>query len=718
MTRAGLAALACAALACGRHQGPGTIEGGPLPADAVAARAWAQQLAVADLDALEGASRASKPILFGDLHAHSTFSLDALARSLPRSGGDGAHPPADACDFARYCAGLDFFALTDRAEDATPDHWREAIESLRDCDARAGDPARPDLVAFLGFEWSQTGRTRDDHHGHRSVVLRGLGDGEIPARPIAAPPGAGGRAIGFRSQLRALLPALLDPAHRAAYADFARALREVRGVDPCPAGADPRELPAACREVAATPRELHAKLDAWGVDALVIPHGTSAGAYTPPGATWERALAAREHDPARETLAEIYSGHGSSEYFPEWRDVTYDSTGAAVCPEPSQDHVPCCWQAGEIARRRCEDPAAPECEARVAEARQAAAAAGARYRQTLPDATLDDWGDCGQCRHCFLPAFDFRPESSVQAALAAAGPPGAEAPDRLRFGFVAASDSHSARPGTGYKPVARLHMTDAAALAGVRWASALYAGDASPDFERESSFLYSGGLVALHASGRDRGSIWSALREGEVYATSGPRILLWFDLMNGARPLPMGTEVELDEAPRFRVRAAGSLEEQPGCPEHALGGLSPERLARLCRDECHFPGQARRRIAQIHVVRIRPQARPGDPASAQIEDPWLALDCPLAPQGCVVEFEDADFAAAPRETVYYARALEEPAQAINAENLRCEVDDELRCVRAHPCYGDARTPPDDDCLAQAENRAWSSPIRVRPLGGG
>ena len=165
----------------GDHEGPGTVTRSPIPAPLVEAHARVQAEAARDMGV-----RPDKQILFGDLHVHTTFSTDAFFLSLPVVQGEGAHPPADACDFARYCSGLDFWSINDHAESITPDHWRETVDSIRQCNEVAGDGANPDVVAFLGWEWTQVGISPETHYGHKNVVLAHTDDDRIPTRPIAS----------------------------------------------------------------------------------------------------------------------------------------------------------------------------------------------------------------------------------------------------------------------------------------------------------------------------------------------------------------------------------------------------------------------------------------------------------------------------------------------------------------------------------------------------
>ncbi|MBW2268896.1 MAG: DUF3604 domain-containing protein [Deltaproteobacteria bacterium] len=720
-----VAGLATLLAACsGEHIGPGEVTPVPIPPDIVSDHAQRQARA-REAIAEHGSAPEATQILFGDLHVHTTFSPDAFLTSLPMMGGSGIHPPADACDFARFCADLDFWSVNDHAEGVTPEHWRETIDSIRQCNAVSGDPANPDLVSFLGWEWTQVGDTPSDHYGHKNVVLRDTADDRVPARPIAAP----------RPEFRvALLPPvarflfpLLHFDRRQIYFDYDTYGDEVLAVPECPKGVPTTELPLECHEVAATPTELFEKLDRWGFEHIVIPHGTSWGLMTPDGFSLARPLEEGQHDSAQERLFEIYSGHGSAEPYRDW-----PSPENGMCPAPRAGFLPCCWRAGEIIRERCEAEGLDDCEERVVEARANYLAAGSAGPRTLPGVKVADWLNCDQCDDCFNLAFSHRPGGSAQAALAMTreGPDGT--PRRYRFGMIGSSDTHDARGGNGFKEFARVENTEAptrpafmnrflsdtrkpaprsepVVLSEVPLAQRRYV-------ERGASFFLTGGLVAAHAAGRDRQSIWRALESRNVYATSGDRILLWFDLLNGPDgPRPMGAEVVGQSAPpRFRVAAAGAFEQEPGCPEHVHEALTPERLDEICLGECYFPGEQRRAITRIEVVRIRAQVSEDEPLVSLIEDPWRVFPCPADGGGCRVEFEDPEFAGEGREVIYYTRAIQQPTLAVNAGGLRCRFDAEGSCIAVEPCYGDDRTPQSDDCLAPNQEHAWSSPIFIRP----
>ncbi len=680
--------------------------------------------------AFESAAKSSSQILFGDLHVHTTYSGDAFIFSLPLFQGEGVHPPADACDFARFCSGLDFWSINDHAEDITAQQWSETRKAIRQCNAVA-DPENPDLVAFLGWEWTQSAppgdRSGTTHYGHKNVILRDTADEAVPLRPI----GAGGGGL-FETPLPPAVWALvrsgmasLDLGNLQPYLDFNRFARVVRSMEVCPKGIPVRDLPSDCLEGAETPAELFEKLDDWGYPSLVIPHGTSWGIHAPPTAALTQQLSAADHDPARQRLFEVYSGHGSSEVYREWLDYEIDEQGQRRCAAPRDGYLPCCWQAGELIRSRCDtDTPASLCQQRVETARDRVAAAGGLPYAHVSGTRPDDWLGCGQLQDGFMPAFDYRPNMSAQYGLALR----AEDGSTYRYGLIASSDNHKARAGPGYKEIARKAYSDAY---GFRrdWYDALKSPsppssevNAEPRIlealgmalERGSSFYYTSGLVAVHAEARDRDAIWQALESRNVYATSGDRILLHFNLLNGRRGLrPMGSEAEVDSPPRFEVRATGAFEQLPGCPDFVHERLSAERIDRLCLGECYHPSDLRRPMEKIEVIRIRKQLDPSEDVSPLIEDPWRTLECDPDREGCRVEFEDPDWEPA-RETVYYVRALQQPSPAVGGDPLRCERDERGDCIRARSCPASGpRFDAADDCLSPVQERAWSSPIFVR-----
>lgn len=720
---------------------PGEISGKPVPQAWLDRQALGQREAGTQLAAAAKMAPPARQILFGDLHVHTTYSMDAFAWSMPVFHGEGVHPPAEACDYARFCSSLDFWATTEHSESLTPRHWKDLKETVRQCNAVSGDPQNPDLVTFLGWEWTQMGDTAAEHYGHKNVILLDTAEDAVPARPVAA---GGIAATAMKAKGRPYWQDLISPYmdwdSRQAQYDQQLKVRNLKAQAVCPDNVPVRQLPEDCLEYAPTPHELFAKLDDWGFEAMVIPHGNTWGFYTPPGSSWDKQLSRQEHDPKRQTLIEVHSGHGNSEEFRTWREVAYDAQGSMVCPEPTKDYLPSCWRAGELIRERCGDLPAAECDARVQKAQLDYLAAGRAGHLVVPGVTPEDWLDAGQCRDCFIPAFNYRPRVSTQYAMAISNfeekAEKGDGPLRFRFGFIASSDNHAAQPGTGYKQEGRHANTevygqdgmlragfiDEAKRGGQGAASVPYDLAASrfnfmqiAESERQQSFFYAGGLVAVHSAGRSREAIWGALKQREVYGTSGEHMLLWFDLLGpGGRIAPMGSEVAVAGAPRFRVRAIGDFEQLPGCPEHSTRALSADAIERVCRGECYHPSDTRKPLDRIEVIRILPQDKPGEAVEDLIQDPWKTFACSGDPAGCVVEFSDTDAVRQTREAIYYVRAVGKAVPTINGAGLRCEYNDTKECVAVKPCYGDLRTDPADDCKAPAEPRAWSSPIFVQP----
>ena len=264
----------------GEPQGIGEIASQARDTGLIREEQQRQRDALEKLPVAEQHNVGEKQILFGDLHVHTTYSSDAYNVSLPMYQGEGSHPPGDACDFARYCSGLDFWSINDHAEGLTPRQWSQTREMVRQCNAVAGDPANPDMVTFLGWEWTQTGSTAENHYGHKNVVLRDTGEGEVPARPIAAQEWQPPQGISlYTAKLRLLLiagvadgnlrqlyhsvkrllqgddefAAVLDSAVRQQYYNYIRFLQDQDELVPCERGKSPRELPEDCQESALTP---------------------------------------------------------------------------------------------------------------------------------------------------------------------------------------------------------------------------------------------------------------------------------------------------------------------------------------------------------------------------------------------------------------------------------------------------------------------------------
>ena len=719
---------------------PTKVTKASLPQAMVTARAERQKAAAASLSMPQ-----DKVILFGDTHVHSTYSLDAFQWSLPiMHGAEGAFPPADACDYARFVSQLDFYFLTDHAEGYTPRIWQDQVDSVRQC-AQMSDKENPDVIPFIGWEWTQAGFTADTHYGHHNVLYKDLDDGKIPTRPIAAAGAATETMRGDQGTVSKLIY-LIDPLNINYYSALNDFNKELQSTPNCLPGLTSKQQQAECFDLAATTHELYKKLDEWQLDTIVIPHGTTWGNYTPPESSWKHMLTAENFDAQKTPLIEVYSGHGTSEEYVDWQYRIVDENGKASCPQGSDDYFPPCWQAGEIIKARCleQDIAAPQCEQRASEARQAFVDdATVRAWWLVPGTNENDWLDAGQARTLTTPAFNYRPKKSVQYGYVLRNFDDENNPIRYTWGMIASTDTHSARAGHGFKQANRHSSADTNGLASSVLKSLLAkdkgdenatqitklpsindhlakVGYSIMENERLQSFFTAGGIAAVHADSRSRAGVWNAMKRKEVYATTGHRMLLWFDLLNGnegsdvnndTHKVPMGSQVAMKKAPTLQVKAVGSFKQLPGCPDVVFQRMPKERAQKLSQGECYNPSTQRYNLERIEIVRIMPQNYKDEPVSELIDNQWKVFDCHNKTT-CEVSFTDDDFVEGERDVLYYARVFEEPIATVNGGNLRTTFDENNKAVSVNVCHGDFRTDVADNCTEMVSQRAWSSPIFV------
>ena len=636
-----------------------------------------------------------KQIFFGDLHVHTTFSQDAFLFSLPMLQGEGAHPPSDACNFARFCSSLDFFSITDHAEGMTQRMWEDSVKSIRNCDA-VSDESKKDLIVFAGWEWTQMGTSPENHYGHKNVILKDLDN--IPRVPIGA--GLTGLDELIENDLTPFLPLIADFPPEQIDFDFLKFRDESYSIPFCDEGnSETKE----CKDRALTPRELFNKIDELGLEALVIPHGTTWGIHSPPNSKLSSQLFNENHDPDKQRLIEVYSGHGNSEIYKNFLHTQETNKEEFTCPLPTNNFEPCCWRAGEIVNQQCIVETGKACEDKAEKVRnEFASNASSLFRFSLVEgATQEDWKQCGQLQDSFLPAYTYRPKMSAQAALASQVNT-ENVVNSFKLGLIGSTDNHKARAGAGYKEFARKAMGDSwGAKDNLTWIL--------PP-ERGASFYSTGGLVAVHAGKLDREEIYGSLYKREVYATSGERILLWFNLKKDNEIIPMGSETSFSRIPVFEVKAVGSYKQMPGCPDYVTNTMSKDEISRLCLNECYNPSNERNKIDRIEIVKITPTEKLYALEDA-IQDPWQVFECEDDGEGCSISFEDADYTEDKVSSLYYVRAIQEETLAVGGDPLRCELNSQGECVKINPCYASGPDfNPNDDCLAPIGERAWSSPI--------
>ena len=347
--------LAAGSGSFGSHEGPGASVEARRPQAAVNA----SEAAVSEAAAGIGASRDKQIPLRRPARAH-----DHLLRRLhdePARVGRGGQPSAGRRLRLRALL-LGPRLLVDqrpRRERITPARsWRETnrIDApVQRGRRRPGEPRPPSpSSAGSGPRWAPR---REDHYGHKNVVLAHTDDARI--RALVRSPHGASSSPGHRqphSPARSCAPRPHDAsaAGEPRYHDFSLFAAERAGLGQCSQRRREHARGETSRLHRQAPRHarraLRASSTTWGHDAIVIPHGTTWGFYTPSELrAGDKQLSAgeprpRATDPVRDLL-----GPRQLRGVPRlaWRSCSSASGEALRAPSPSENYLPTL-----LARRR------------------------------------------------------------------------------------------------------------------------------------------------------------------------------------------------------------------------------------------------------------------------------------------------------------------------------------------------------------------------------
>ncbi len=320
------------------------------------------------------------------------------------------------------------------------------------------------------------------------------------------------------------------------------------------------------------------------------------------------------------------------------------------------------------------------------------------------------------------------------ATMLPSAPPGSYVRDALRrglqleasgvanpyeFGVVGASDTHTAAISDDESDYfAKIGLLDSTpqlrgsvplsffeAIVTKMVASDLVTEVEGRSYQHSASITYgASGLAGVWSEENTRESIYDAFRRKETFATSGPRIPVRFFAGEGIEPgmagaadmaargyaggVPMGTDLEVgpESAPRFLVWAARDPLSAPLQRIQIVKGWEQDGKTFeivndvVCSDGL-VPDPATRRC-------------PDNGAKVDVSDCSITTDVGDAELSAV--WTDPDFDPDER-AFYYARVLENPT-------CRWSTWDAVR----------AGVEPRPDTPKTIQERAWSSPIQVKP----